>query len=178
MLTLTLMRHAKSDWGVTPSGQTLGDKDRPLARRGINDTPRMAAWIKTNRLIPELVLCSTAVRTQQTLKLLKQALNDEIQNIQLCEDLYLAEADDLIEIVRAVTGNVRHMMVLGHNPGLQDAAIELIGSGDAELRRALALKFPTAGVAVIDFPADRWIDVRSRTGKLRHFMAPKRLAAG
>ena len=177
MLTLILMRHAKSGWAAAASGQPLADKERPLARRGISNTPHMAAWLKTSRLTPELVLCSTAVRTRRTLALMKQALAGEIQNIELREDLYSSASAGLIAIVRALPGDIRQVMIIGHNPGLQDAAIELTGKGDAELRQALAAKFPTAGIAVIDFPVDRWSDIIARTGNLRHFMAPKRLAA-
>ena len=108
---------------------------------------------------------------------MKQALAGEIQNIELREDLYSSASAGLIAIVRALPGDIRQVMIIGHNPGLQDAAIELTGKGDAELRQALAVKFPTAGIAVIDFPVDRWSDIIARTGNLRHFMAPKRLAA-
>ncbi len=135
----------------------------------------MAAWMTARDLDPELIICSTAVRTRQTLGLLQKTVDPERQIIQLRDDLYLADADDLVEIIRSVSRKVRHVMVLGHDPGLHDTALLLIGAGEAQLRHALTLKFPTAGVAVIDFDLDRWSNLSPGTGTLRHFMAPKRL---
>ena len=170
------MRHAKSDWTASAPGEPpLPDKDRPLSRRGKRDAPLMATWMAANGLDPDLIICSTAVRTRQTLALTKKTIDCERQNIQQREDLYLARSDDLIELARSIPDDIRHLMMLGHNPGLRDAAIMLIGAGDVELRRALSSKLPTAGVVVIDFAFDQWRSISPGSGTLRIFMAPKRL---
>ena len=103
MRTLTLMRHAKSDWTASAPGEPpLPDKDRPLSRRGKRDAPLMATWMAANGLDPDLIICSTAVRTRQTLALTKETIHCERQIIQQREDLYLAQSDDLIERVLAL----------------------------------------------------------------------------
>ncbi len=178
MRTLTLMRHAKSDWPMAvPGSAPLPDKQRPLSRRGVRDAPRMGAWMAAAHVRPDLILCSTAVRTRQTLALVSQYIAGEKQIIEMRNELYLAGYDELIKLVRATPDHVEHVMLLGHNPGLHELAHELIGAGNIESRRALASKFPTAGVVVIDFAFDSWQSLGLGTGTLRHFTAPKQLAA-
>jgi len=91
------------------------------------------------------------------------------------DELYLAEAEDLIEIVRNLAEGVHHVMLVGHDPGMHEAAQLLIGAGDIAMRRLLADKFPTAAAAVIDFKVRHWRDIAPGEGRLRLFMAPKRL---
>ena len=177
MRTLTLFRHAKSSWVPAARGAPpLPDKARPLAPRGVRDAPRMAAWMLANKIAPDLVLCSSAVRTQQTLDLVRAALGTAGRDAQIRDDLYLAEPNHLIETLCATPAAVAHVMLFGHDPGFHDLANLLVGAGPAELRTLLATKFPTAGAAVIDFTFAHWRSLRPATGTLRHFMGPKRLA--
>ncbi len=176
MKTITLLRHAKSNWTSTPSGGAPpADNARPLAPRGERDAPRMAKWMAAHDIRPQLVLCSTAVRTRQTLELVKGAVLADAGTITFRDDLYLAEAANLIEMIRRLSDKVGHVMLLGHDPGMHDLAHLLSGAGDIAMRRLLSLKFPTAAVAVIDFDTARWRDIAPGAGTLRHFMAPKRL---
>jgi phosphohistidine phosphatase len=178
MRTLTLFRHAKSDWTPPGFGQApLADKERPLGSRGLRDAPRMAAWMHDSGIRPDMILCSTAVRTRQTLDLVKSAVATPGTVIELRDDLYLAEAADLIEHIKAADDRFAHVMLIGHDPGMHATALKLVGAGDQTALRALAAKFPTAGVAVIDFAFRRWQSLAAGTGKLRLFMTPKRLPA-
>jgi phosphohistidine phosphatase len=169
-LTLSLLRHAKS----SRDDATLADFDRPLSERGQRDAPRMGTWL-ASASVPELVLCSTARRTQQTLALMRPALPATVK-VKLTKTLYLAEANVLVKAVRAAPPEVRHVLLIGHNPGLEDMARELIGKGDAALRAALATKFPSAGCAVVTFEAKTWREIGPGQGTLVRWMTPKTLS--
>jgi phosphohistidine phosphatase len=172
MLTLTLFRHAKSSWDTSD----LDDRDRPLNERGLAAAPLMGAFLHEKGLMPDLVLCSTAVRTRQTLELASDAWQPKPRTKHEGA-LYLAEPISLLERVRRTPGTVRHLMIVGHNPGLQILGLELIGTGDPALIAALSQKLPTAGVVVLTFETKSWRDVGPRKGRLAHFATPKIRAA-
>jgi phosphohistidine phosphatase len=169
MLTLYLFRHAKSAWG-DPS---LADFDRPLAPRGESAAPAMAAYMKAKGLQPDLVLCSAARRTRDTWALMAGTL-DQPRTTYL-DEIYEAEPPALAAAIRRAPADARRLMLIGHNPGLEDLAQGLIASGDRDRRKALAEKFPTAALAVIDFDIETWRDLAPATGRLTLFMIPKRL---
>jgi phosphohistidine phosphatase len=171
MLTLTLFRHAKSSWELT----ALDDRERPLNARGIAAAPVMGAFLRKQGLRPDLVLCSSAVRTRQTLDLASGGW-DPRPRTKFDSALYLAEPFNMLECVRKTPAAVKHLMIVGHNPGLQILALELIGEGDADLISALSQKLPTAGVVVLTFEAKSWKDIAPRKGRLVHFATPKMLA--
>jgi phosphohistidine phosphatase len=170
MLTLSLFRHAKSNW----DDPGLKDFDRPLARRGEAAAPRMGAFMAERQIAPELILCSPALRTRQTLDRVLPYLPGA-PTIEYEDGLYLAAASLLLARVRRIAANVRHLMIIGHDPGMHGLALELAGSGDGADMQALAAKFPTAGLAVLTFAGDDWSQVHSGSGHLELFMAPKRL---
>ncbi len=171
VLILTLFRHAKSSW-ATPG---LPDFDRPLAPRGEAAAPLMAAFLAENGLIPELILASPSVRTRETLDLALPDFTPQ-PRIDYDETVYEASAPVMIGLIRQTPDDVHHLMILGHNPGLQALAVDLIGSGDPELRRAIARKFPTAAIAVIGFDVPNWSGVKPRAGTLLRFVTPKWLS--
>jgi len=172
MLTLTLFRHAKSSWDAPD----LDDRDRPLNARGLAAAPLMGTFLKEHNLKPDLVLCSTAVRTRKTLELAGGGWQPGPRT-KFETALYLAEPTNMLERVRRTPGTVRHLMVVGHNPGLQILGLELIGTGDPALIAALSQKLPTAGVIVLTFEGKSWRDVGPRKARLVHFATPKILAA-
>ncbi|MBN9262372.1 MAG: histidine phosphatase family protein [Hyphomicrobium sp.] len=172
MLTLTLFRHAKSSWELTG----VEDSERPLNARGMAAAPVMGSFLKKQGLKPDLVLCSTSVRTRQTLELASGDWDPEPRT-KFEGALYLAEPFNMLERVRKTPGTVKHLMIVGHNPGLQIFAIELIGEGDPELITALSQKLPTAGVVVLTFESKSWKDIGPRKGRLVHFATPKMLSA-
>jgi phosphohistidine phosphatase len=172
MLTLSLLRHAKSSW----ANALLDDFDRPLAPRGEKAAPRMGAFIAERKLIPDLVLCSGSARTRQTLALASANWPSQPQTIY--EDaLYHATVPALFAQLHAAPNDKAHIMMVGHNPGLHALALQLIGSGDGPDLRNLAHKFPSGALAVIAFKRGHWRDVQPGDGHLSLFMRPKDLPA-
>lgn len=169
MRTLILLRHAKSSW----DDPELDDHERPLNRRGTKDAPRMGEAMAALGLAPDVVLCSDAVRTRATLTLVLSVLGRHPPRVSIEPRLYLAEPAAIMELVRALPADDRQCLVIGHNPGIHALALELTGTGDRKLLAALATRFPTAGLAVIDLDASSWKDVRPGMGRLREFAGPK-----
>ena len=172
MLTVSLFRHAKSSW----DDRALDDHERPLAKRGTKAVPEIARYMREEGLVPDLVLCSTAVRTRATLALLVAELGPPAPTIRFDDALYLAPSDVILARVRAAEPGVRHIMVIGHNPGLHALALELVGDGDRKTVAALATEFPTAALAVFGFDVAQWSDVAVAGGRLERFVTPRRLA--
>jgi phosphohistidine phosphatase len=172
MLTLSLLRHAKSSW----ADSELDDHDRPLAKRGVKAMPEIAKYLRREQLRPSLVLCSSAVRTRATVALLLAGLGPPAPELVSDDSLYLAQPSTLLAVLRETSPSHPHVMLVGHNPGLHALALELVGDGDRKLVGALAMEFPTAALAVLTFPLTQWTDVRAATGRLDHFATPRSLA--
>ena len=171
MLTLSLLRHAKSSW----DDPALDDFDRPLSKRGASAAPRMGAYMAAHRLAPDLVLCSPAVRARQTLDLVLPHLSGG-PTVVYEEGFYLAASSVLLARVRKIEANVHHVLIVGHDPGIQGLALELSGGGKAEMLKSLGSKFPTAALAVIRFKGEDWAKVDEGKGRLELFVTPKSLA--
>ncbi len=171
MLTLALLRHAKSAW----DDPGLDDFDRPLAPRGVKAARTMGAYLARERLKPDLVLCSDAARARATLALLLPELGSPAPEILYDGALYLASPAALLDRLRRTPKNARRVLVIGHNPGLHALALDLIGDGRRSDITALATHFPAAALAVISFPAESWSAVAPAGGRLLCYMTPKRL---
>ena len=168
MRNLYLLRHAKSSW----SDPTLSDHERPLAPRGRRDAKRIAAHLLELGIAPELVLCSTAVRTRETLELIRPALGSAA-TVELEAGLYAAWAETLLERLRQVPAERTSVMLIGHNPGLQDLALVLASSGPG--RDRLEAKFPTAALATLTVPAASWTELSPGEAVLAAYVVPKEL---
>jgi phosphohistidine phosphatase len=168
MHTLYLLRHAKSSW----SDPTLPDEERPLAPRGRRDAKRVAEHLVQLGIEPGLVLCSSAERTRQTLELVRPALG-ATTSVVLEAELYAAGADTLLAHLRAVPDRVASVLLIGHNPGLQDLAL-LLASAGAELSR-LESKFPTAALAILALPTANWRELSRADAVLDAFVVPREL---
>jgi phosphohistidine phosphatase len=171
MLTLSLLRHAKSSW----DDAELQDFDRPLSKRGESAGPRMGAYMAEQGLNPDLIICSPAVRARQTLDLVLPRLVGD-PTVTFEDNFYLAAPSVMLARIRQIEANVRHAMIVGHDPGMHGLALELSGSGEAENLNALAAKFPTAGLAVIGFKVRDWSKIGPGKGRLQLFVTPKMLA--
>jgi phosphohistidine phosphatase len=171
MLTLILLRHAKSSW----DHPGLDDFERPLADRGLKAAPRMGAYLQSQSIQTDLIVCSSSVRTRQTLALIAPQLENQPKAI-FEDDLYLATASNLLERIQALPARAHTVTLIGHNPGFHDVAQLLIKSADPADQAALAAKFPTCAVAIITFTAKRWSQVAPHSGHLITFMTPSRLA--
>lgn len=173
MRRLILFRHAKSDW----SQEELADHDRPLAERGRRAAGPMGAWLAGRGFRPDLVLCSTARRARATWELAKAAFSPS-PKAKFDADIYHASPDALLQTVKATPANIQTLMIVGHNPGLEQFVELLASKGDPEARRALSAKYPTGAIAVLDFPFDDWASVKSGAGRLDRFVTPKALGIG
>jgi phosphohistidine phosphatase len=173
MLRLLLLRHAKSSW---PSG--VQDAERPLSDRGEAATRLMGAYMAHHALIPDRVLCSPARRTRDTWTGISTAIFQlpAAGGIVFDGRLYGATRDGILSVIRDQDDAARTLLVLGHNPGMQEAAELLIAAGDVELRERLREKFPTAALAVIDFALDKWSRVHERSGRLERYLTPRTVA--
>jgi phosphohistidine phosphatase len=169
MLTLSLLRHAKSSW----ADPRRKDFDRPLNDRGEKAAPGMGAFMARRGIAPDLILCSPAVRARQTLDLVLPHLKGRPE-VAYEEPLYLAAPATMLKRIRQLPPEVRHVMIVGHDPGMHVLAQELAGKGEDGDLEALADKFPTGALAVIEFDATGWQEVERRAGRLALFMSPKR----
>ncbi|MBV8837686.1 MAG: histidine phosphatase family protein [Alphaproteobacteria bacterium] len=170
MRRLMLLRHAKSDWS-TP-GQR--DQDRPLNERGREAAPKMGAYMVRHALIADLIVASPAVRVVETLDLVLAAF-DRRPKVQSEDAIYGGGPNALLELVKQTPRTVHSLLMVGHNPGLGELAALLIASGEVEARQRLIEKFPTAGLAVIDFALDDWGKLHPRAGRLDRFVVPRAL---
>jgi phosphohistidine phosphatase len=122
-------------------------------------------------VFPELVLCSSAVRTVATLDGFRDAL-PATTTVEVEEDLYGADVDELLARVRQVPDAVRNAMLIGHNPGMEDLALLLTGDGDRHARAAMASKFPTAAMAHLRVDGG-WSELVSGAAYLEDFWTPR-----
>jgi phosphohistidine phosphatase len=170
MKRLSLLRHAKSD----RTDPAAADFDRGLTNRGRQAAPAMGRYLRRQKLVPDIVLCSAARRARETWELAVAALKAEIP-VEYSERLYLATPAQILRLLHQLPETAEAALLIGHNPGFHALALQLVGSGDAAARAQLQAKFPTAALAVIDFEVERWSDLAAGKGKLERFVAPRDL---
>ncbi len=162
MKTLLVLRHAKSSW----SDPTLDDHERPLNTRGRRDGPRMGKLVREYGLIPDVVISSNAMRARMTAEAVVEAAR-YAGEILLDQRLYMAGPTDILSLLRTVGEKAETVMIVGHNPGLEELVAQLTGE-----RQDL----PTAALARIGLPIDRWRDLKLSTrGTLLGHWRPKEL---
>lgn len=169
MRRLILLRHAKSDW---PDGAR--DIDRPLASRGQRAAPLIGRLLARDGLVADRVLVSPARRTRETWDLAREAAAD-LPPGEIEPRVYEASSAALTALAREQPDWVHVLMIVGHNPGLEMLAAELIDDGPVHLIRKLAQKYPTGALAVIDCPITRWRELKAQTGRLAKFVVPRDL---
>jgi phosphohistidine phosphatase len=164
---LWLFRHAKSDWDTNTS-----DRERPLSKRGRKDSIRMGQWMSENRLIPDRIISSPAERAFQTCEFLQQGFQGEINVPVWDERLYLADSDTLLEVMMEQGDNVEKLMIVGHNPGLDDL-LRYLCNGDLPLTSKGKL-MTTSTLAIIEL-SDTWTDINSAGNHLVQISRPKEI---
>lgn len=157
---LILLRHAKSDW----KDDSLADIDRPLSEKGKKNAAKVGKWLQQEGIIPDMILTSPAKRTQQTLKRICTECGSDTQVV---DELYLADLKALKTIL-ADAPQVKCLMIIGHNPGLERLFNFLNSSTEASQTDL----FPTASLAHFVLP-DNWENLASGDGKLIQFVRPK-----
>lgn len=170
MLTLTLLRHAKSSWD-TPD---LDDIDRPLAPRGLKAAVKMGRALDQRGPNIELILCSPAKRTRQTCDLVLPEIA-ATPAVHFDDALYHGLPEMLLSRVQTQGEQARHVLLIGHNPGLEILAVRLTQSGPPEAIAAMTQKFPTAAAAQLAFDVPTWRDLGAATGNLTYFITPRAL---
>ena len=158
---LILLRHAKSDWPDVP------DRDRPLAKRGRHDAPKIGRWLRDRAYLPDIVICSDARRTRQTWKRVARELGGS-PSVTFEPRAYAASAMTLLYLVMELPATSRTALLVGHNPGVSELATSLALPPDGD---DAPIRFPTAAVAVLDVPGD-WADLAPGRARLIDFTTP------
>lgn len=172
MRRLMLLRHAKSNW---PTG--VVDRERPLAARGREAAPIMGRYLAEELLLPDLVLISPARRTAETWELVAPMLPEK-PGTHFEPRIYEAKVERLLHVVQETAPGIRTLLMVGHNPGFEELATLLMGHGDRYAAARMAQKYPTCGLAVLDFAVEDWRDVAARGGRLDRFVTPASLGEG
>jgi phosphohistidine phosphatase len=167
--TVILLRHGKSSW----DDPALADIDRPLAPRGERAARRIAKYMRRKKIRPAIVLCSPSLRTRQTLEAIAPALSKG-SSVEFLQQLYAASQAELLHRLQALPESVDSVMLIGHNPGLQELALSLASRG-AELPR-LEEKFPTGALATLLVESRSWVELRPGDAELLDYVVPRQLA--
>jgi phosphohistidine phosphatase len=168
MKTLTLLRHAKSSW----DDPVQRDFDRPLNKRGRKAARTIGQEMRAQGLTFDQVLASPAVRVVETLADVSDGYGQAIAP-DCDKRVYLASAEALLEFVQGTDESRSRLLIVGHNPGLENLVLLLAQEG--ALRSEVLIKYPTATLAEITLPVDRWPDVREGVGTLTRFIRPRDL---
>lgn len=174
MKTVLILRHAKSDWGNP--GQA--DFERPLAKRGLEDAPRMGQVLARFGYVPDKILASPAQRAKQTAHLAAEACGYR-KAIQWEESFYGGGSEDLVAALKQLPASVERTLLIGHNPTLEETVAVLCNSQAAGERwtDGWAIKIPTAGLVCINFEITDWQELEPGEGILQWFVIPKLVKA-
>ncbi len=162
MKKLILVRHAKSSW----QDVRLRDIERPLNKRGDRDARFMSGIISEKGIIPELLVASPSERTTATARIFAPALNYAVEKIMIDDRIYLADSDELLEVVQGLNNTSRSVFLFGHNPGITDFFNLLTGS--------FIEKIPTCGTAGLEYSGDNWTKLTPGSCGVLFFEYPKK----
>jgi phosphohistidine phosphatase len=166
--TLLVLRHGKSDW---PDG--VPDHERPLAARGRREAPLVGRWLREQSRLPDLVLCSPAARARQTWDQVAAELLTA-PAARYDDRVYEASAGGLLSVINETPDEVRILLVVGHNPAIENLAGLLAGEGgNAAAERRMAAKFPTAALAVLEFDGS-WSGLEPAGARLADFFVGRK----
>jgi phosphohistidine phosphatase len=170
--TLTILRHAKSGWDA----QVERDFDRPINPRGRRGAELIGQWLKRQGLPVERIIASPAVRVTETLDLFQPAAGLDAIEPHWDRRIYLASAATLIDVIRDTGKDATHLLIAGHNPGLEDLILELVpeSAGD-ELRARVEEKLPTSAMARLELDIADWRDLDTRQARFAQFIRPRDL---
>ncbi|MDX6364338.1 MAG: phosphohistidine phosphatase [Streptomyces sp.] len=164
---LVVLRHAKSAWPVG-----VDDHERPLAPRGRRDAPAAGRTLAETDCLPDLALCSTALRARQTWELAAGQWGTP-PPVRFEPRLYAAGVPDLLDAVHTVPDPVRTLLLIGHNPGLEELVLELAGDSLDDTLEVARTKFPTSAVAVLAWHGNGWRDLASGSALLTDLIVPR-----
>jgi phosphohistidine phosphatase len=162
MKELFLVRHAKSSWKY----KDLSDLERPLSGRGRRDAPFMAKILYRQKINPDVVLSSPAVRALSTARYFCDEMNISFNDVKIMPGLYMPDPDDIFEIVSSLETITNTVMIFSHNPGITDFYNQLTDDYIENI--------PTCGIAAVEFNEESWADLKDKTGRLHFFEYPKK----
>jgi phosphohistidine phosphatase len=162
MKKLLLLRHAKSSWDDV----SLPDFDRPLNERGQRAAPLVGKFMREKKIRPDLVICSPAKRTRETIALVLKAAGIE-PPLRYDERIYEASVGQLVEVVSQIEDDKTEVMLVGHNPGFENLLERFTGE---------TVRIPTATLARIALNAEKWSEAAIMRGQLELFVKAKELA--
>jgi len=170
MKTLSLLRHAKSSW----DDPVERDFDRPLNGRGHRAARRMGEWLKEHKAHFDAVIASPALRIKQTIEGVEAGFEARLRP-DFDKRIYMASAASLFDVIRDTPEKVRHLLLVGHNPGLEDLLLLATDGDSGKLRKEAELKYPTATFATIQLPIKRWAEIEEGGSRLITFIRPRDL---
>lgn len=162
-----VLRHAKSAW---PDG--VPDHERPLAPRGRRDAPAAGRALADAGCLPDLALCSTAVRARGTWEAAAAEWNSP-PPVRFDARLYGADVAGLLEVVHEAPAEVGTLLLVGHNPGLEELVLALAGDGPDDALDAVRLKFPTSAIAVLSWYGPGWSALTPGAARLTSMTVPR-----
>jgi phosphohistidine phosphatase len=165
MKRLTLVRHANAEW----KDASIPDFDRPLNKRGIGEAEAIGKLLMEHVLVPDLILASTARRTQQTSEIIARMLGLPARRVKSAEPLYLARAEVILSLAQATGPKVEHLAIVGHNPGISELA-RLIGPADATLA-----DLSTGCACTLTFTVPSWAELAAPASRAVLYEPPARL---
>lgn len=172
MKTLTILRHAKSGWDV----QVERDFDRPINARGRRGAELIGQYVKRQAMIVERIIASPAVRVTETLDLFQPAANLDMIEPHWDRRIYLASAATLIDVIRDTGKDAAHLLIAGHNPGLEDLALMLVPEdADDMLRAEVEKKLPTSALVRLELDIADWHDLDVNMARMTGFIRPRDL---
>ena len=161
MRTLFILRHAKSSW----KNKELADFERPLNSRGRKAAETMGAFLKREKVNPDLILSSSAVRARETVDILLRSAKAK-SDLRFDERIYEAPATTLLEVISEIDKDAESVLIVGHNPGLEELVTLLTGQVQT---------MPTAALAKISFKTSNWTNAGTKSGTLEWLVRPKEL---
>jgi len=167
---LLIMRHAKSDW----DNGAATDFERPLSKRGQHDAPLMGKWMDTQGLKPDHILSSPATRAKKTAALVCESLDIPISKIEWNQRIYEASLHDLLNILQEQPPDTKMVLLVGHNPGMDELVSYLCGNDTQRLPYGSLM--PTAALAHLSMPDD-WTALKSDCAQLHSLTRPKDIKA-
>ena len=165
MLRLTLIRHGNAEW----KDASIADFDRPLNKRGLSEAEGIAKVLLENDLVPELLLTSTAKRTQQTAEIVGRVMELPTRRVKFAEQLYLARAEVILTLAQSTGPKVKHLAVVGHNPGISELAREL-APADAPIA-----ELATASACTLTFVLNTWAELAPPAAHAFRYDPPAKL---
>ena len=165
---LLILRHGKSD----PVAEAAADFERPLAKRGFRDAPRIGHWMKKHDLTPDLILSSPALRARQTVEAVADELGVGRDQIRFDDRLYLASCDTLKQVLQESTENIHRILIVGHNPGLEELLESLADEPPPRNKKGKLLTTAALGVLETDLT---WQAMPGGQSRLRRIVYPRDL---